>query len=156
LYPEFSKFGVLQLQEETAVAAKPYLLALDGDEEVLKTIAKVVAPHFTAMVTRDPRKLLGWMENLKHVGVVMTEHVLQTASGVSLLETARTMRPGARRVLLTSYHDLSSIVAGLHSGAIERLVAKPFTPTELLFAILPDGVAAGEPGIGDAARKRAG
>src|SRR5438094_9996500 len=85
LYPEFSKFGVLQLQEETAVAAKPYLLALDGDEEALKTIAKVVAPHFTAMVTRDPRKFLAWMENLKEVGAVLTEHVLQTANGVSLL-----------------------------------------------------------------------
>jgi ActR/RegA family two-component response regulator len=155
LYPEFSKFGVLQLQEETAVAAKPYLLALDGDEEVLKTIAKVAAPHFTAMVTRDPRKLLGWMENMKEVGAVLTEHVLQTASGVSLLESARTMRPGARRVLLTTYHDLSSIVAGLHSGAIERLVAKPFTEAELLFAILPEG-ASGAQGVADSARKRAG
>ena len=44
-----------------------------------------------------------------------------------------------RRILMTTYHDLPSIVAGLHSGAIERLVQKPFTAAELMAAILPEG-----------------
>jgi DNA-binding NtrC family response regulator len=123
------------------VTSKPPLLALDGDDAVLRTIAEVGAPHFYVLSTRDPRRLLGWLENYPKVGVVLTEHVLRTSSGVSLLETARTMRPSARRVLMTTYHDLASIVAGLHSGAIEQLVQKPFTPAELLGVLLPDGAA---------------
>jgi DNA-binding NtrC family response regulator len=85
--------------------------------------------------------MLGWLHGPEPVAAIMTEHVLHTASGVSLLETARSCRPNARRVLMTTYHDLPSIVAGLHSGAIERLVQKPFTAAELLGAILPESAA---------------
>jgi DNA-binding NtrC family response regulator len=134
----------------SALNTKPPLIALDGDEGVLSMISRVAAPHFHVLVTRDPRRLLGWMENSPKLAVVVTEHVLQTSNGVSLLETARTMRPDARRVLLTTYNDLASIVQGLHSGAIERLVQKPFTPADLLLAIMPEGYSAG-----DAAGQRA-
>ena len=123
------------------MASKHYLLALDGDDLVLKTIAQVAAPYYQVLTTRDPRKLLGWLENYKNVDAIVSEHVLQTSHGVALLESARTMRPEARRVLLTTYHDLPSIVAGLHSGAIQYLVQKPFNPTELLAAVLPEGTA---------------
>ena len=118
---------------------KHHLLALDGDELVLRTIAQLAAPYYQVLTTRDPRKLLGWLDNYKHVDVVVTEHVLQTAHGVALLESARSMRPEARRVLLTTYHDLPSIVAGLHTGAIQQMVPKPLNPTEFLAAILPEG-----------------
>ena len=121
------------------MSRKPYLLVLDGDDAVLRKIAELAAPHFQVMTTRDPRKLLAWLESYHGVDAIVTEHVLQTSHGVALLETARTMRPEARRVLLTTYHDLPSIVAGLHSGAIQQLVQKPFTPTELLTAVLPEG-----------------
>ena len=123
----------------TAQTAKPPLLALDGDEAVLRAVSQVAAPHFHVLVTRDPRRLLGWLENYPKVAVVVTEHVLLTSHGVSLLETARTMRPDALRVLLTTYGDLASIVAGLHSGAIDRLVQKPFAHADLLHAIMPEG-----------------
>lgn len=120
--------------------SKTSLLALDGDEAVLKVIARFGAPYYQVLTTRDPRRLLGWLEDINNVAAVITEHVLRTSNGVTLLESARTMRPSARRILMTTYHDLASIVAGLHSGAIERLVQKPFNAAELLAAILPDGV----------------
>ena len=128
------------------MASKHYLLALDGDDAILRTLSQVAAPYFQVLTTRDPRKLLGWLENYKHVDAIVTEHVLQTSHGVALLESARQMRPEARRVLLTTYHDLPSIVAGLHSGAIQHLVQKPFNPAELLAAVLPEGAAV--PGVG--------
>lgn len=128
---------------------KSALIALDGDDAVLRAIAQAAAPHYQAMTTTDPRRFLAWVENTPRVGAVVTEHVLRTASGVALLKTARTMRPDARRVLLTTYHDLASIVDGLHSGAIEHMVAKPFTAAELLAAILPQGA----PGAGSQERR---
>jgi DNA-binding NtrC family response regulator len=121
------------------VQSKHALIALDGDEAVLRAVAQAAAPYYQALVTRDPRRFLAWVENSPDVAVVVTEHVLQTSSGVALLQSARTMRPDARRVLLTTYHDLASIVDGLHSGAIEHMVQKPFTAGELLKAILPAG-----------------
>ncbi|MDB5321563.1 MAG: hypothetical protein JWN40_3194 [Phycisphaerales bacterium] len=118
--------------------AKNFLIVLDGDDAVLKTITRIASPYYHVRTTRESRTLLGWMQELALVEVIVTEHVLRTSSGLSLLETARTCRPDARRVLMTTYHDLASIVAGLHTGAIERLVPKPFTPAEFLAAILPE------------------
>ena len=121
---------------------KPFLLALDGDEAVLKTIAHLASAYYEVHATRDPVRWLGWLQGSENVAVVITEHVLRNSNGVTLLETARTTRPNARRVLMTSYHDLAGIVAGLHSGAIERLVQKPFTRAELITAILPESTPA--------------
>jgi DNA-binding NtrC family response regulator len=124
------------------VDTKRFLLALDGDDSTLRAVAETAAPYYQAHVTRDPRKFLAWLENVEHLGAVVTEHVLRTSTGLALLEATRKLRPHARRVLMTTYHDLASIVAGLHSGAIQHLVQKPFTPADLLAAILPEGVAA--------------
>jgi two-component system response regulator AtoC/two-component system response regulator HupR/HoxA len=120
------------------VDAKKFLLVLDGDEAVLKIIARLASPYYQVRTAREARRVLEWLHGPEPVAAIMTEHVLHTASGVSLLETARSCRPGARRILMTTYHDLPSIVAGLHSGAIERLVQKPFSSAELLAAILPE------------------
>ena len=125
-----------------AVNPKTHLIALDGDDAVLKTISKLAGSYFNVLITRDPRHFLAWVEHYPDTTVVITEHVLRTAHGVSLLESCRTMRPDARRVLMTTYHDLASIVGGLHSGAIERLIPKPFSPAELLKAVLPHDVLA--------------
>jgi len=124
------------------VDTKPFLLALDGDGAVLKTIAHLASAYYEVHATRDPVRWLGWLQGSENVAVVITEHVLRNSNGVTLLETARTTRPNARRVLMTSYHDLAGIVAGLHSGAIERLVQKPFTRAELITAILPESTPA--------------
>lgn len=134
------KFGLFQW--EHTLTPKTFLLALDGDETVLKTIARLAAPYYQVLSTRDPRRLIAWLENTQQIATVVTEHVLQNASGVALLETVRTMKPDARRILLTTYHDLASIVDGLHSGAIEKLVQKPFSAAEFLSAILPESMLA--------------
>jgi DNA-binding NtrC family response regulator len=124
------------------VDTKRFLLALDGDDAVLKTIARVASAYYEVRATRDPMRWLGWLQGTQDVAVVVTEHVLRNSNGVTLLETARTTCPGARRVLMTTYHDLAGIVAGLHSGAIERLVQKPFTRAEMMTALLPESVPA--------------
>ena len=121
---------------------KPFLLVLDGDEAVLKTISRLASTYYEVRATRDPVRWLGWLQGSENVAVVITEHVLRNSNGVTLLETARTTCPTARRVLMTTYHDLAGIVAGLHTGAIERLVQKPFTRLELMTAILPESVPA--------------
>jgi DNA-binding NtrC family response regulator len=124
------------------VDTKRFLLALDGDDVVLKTIARLASAYYEVRATRDPVRWLGWLQGSENVAVVVTEHVLRNSNGVTLLETARTTCPTARRVLMTTYHDLAGIVAGLHSGVIERLVQKPFTRGELMTAILPENVPA--------------
>jgi len=110
---------------------------LDGDQAVLRSIADITAPFFETLTTRDPKRFMQWIALHANTAAVVTEHVLETAAGVALLEQVRVMRPAAKRVLLTTYHDLASIVEGIHSGAVELLIPKPFTAAELLAAVRP-------------------
>jgi ActR/RegA family two-component response regulator len=116
----------------------PKLLALDSDDSVLRQIARVFGGYFLVVPVRSPSRALGLLEGDPHIRVMITEQVMRFAQGVELFETVRTMRPDVRRVMLTSYTDLASIVTGLHSGAVQVLVQKPATDAELLAAVCPE------------------
>lgn len=111
------------------------LVALDSDASELGCISRIAAPWLQVITSRDPRRVLAMVESDPAISVLVTEQVLSTASGVALLETVRTSRPDVRRVLLTGYGDLATVIAGVHSGAIERLIYKPLVAAELLAAI---------------------
>jgi DNA-binding NtrC family response regulator len=116
---------------------KSKLIALDHDLQSLRDVAAAMTPWYDVVRLREPMKVVELLQADANVAVVVTEQVLPTGSGVSLLESARTLRPDVRRVLMTGYGDLASIIAGLHSGAIQAMVNKPFTRDELLAAVLP-------------------
>jgi len=115
--------------------ARKKLVALDSDASELGRISRAASPWFQVITSRDPRRVLAMVETDPAIRVLVTEQVLSTASGVALLETVRTCRPDVRRVLLTGYGDLATVIAGVHSGAIERLIYKPLVAAELLAAI---------------------
>ena len=121
---------------------KPKLIALDHDLNVLRDIAQALCPWFEVLRFREPLSAMALIETDPGIGAIVTEQVLPQASGVSLLETVRTRRPEVRRVLLSSYGDLASIIGGLHSGAIQAMVNKPFRREELLSAVAPQAAAA--------------
>lgn len=116
----------------------PKLLALDSDDNVLRQIARVFGGYFLVIPVRSPNRALGLLESDRHIRVMITDQVMRFAQGVELFETVRTMRPDVRRVMLTTYTDLASIVTGLHSGAVQVLVQNPATDAELLAAVCPE------------------
>jgi DNA-binding NtrC family response regulator len=126
------------LVRQAIIRTRPKLVALDSDLASLHAVADAAEPWFDVLETRDARKALAWLQQHAAVRVIVTEHVMDTAAGVSILETVRTLRPDVRRVMLTGHADLSGIIHGLHTGAIDRLVHKPFTRDELLSAVRLD------------------
>ncbi|HXE54217.1 MAG TPA: response regulator [Tepidisphaeraceae bacterium] len=116
----------------------PKLLVLDNDEAVLSQAARVFGGYFVVLQVRNPARAMGLLEGDKNIRAILTEQVMRSADGVDLLESIRTMRPDVRRVLLTTYTDLATIVSGLHSGAVQCLVQKPASDAELIAAVCPE------------------
>lgn len=114
------------------------LILLDGDQDLMRQVFRVFGGCFMVLHVRNPRRAIGLVESDPQITAVITEQVLRSGDGVELLETIRTRKPQVRRVMLTSYSDLASIVVGLHSGAIQSLVQKPANDTELLVAVCPE------------------
>jgi len=116
----------------------PKLIALDQDDTVLRQVSRVFGGTFLVVQVRNPSRAIGLLDIDASIRAIVTEQVMRTADGVELLETVRTRRPDIRRVMLTTYTDLASIVAGIHSGAIQCLVQKPASDSELFAAVCPE------------------
>ena len=114
------------------------MILLDGDDPLMTQVSRVFGGAFRVLHMRNPRTAVGLIETDPQIAAVITEQVMRGGDGVQLLETIRTLRPKVRRVMVTGYADMSSIVAGLHSGAIQCLVQKPATDVELVTAIYPE------------------
>ena len=115
----------------------PHLLALNDDPDMLSQIVRATAGHFRVIPLTNPSRALAALETDPDIGVFITAQIMQFGNGIDLLEAARTMKPNVRRVMLTNYNDLASIIPGLHSGTIQALAQTPATDQELLAAIAP-------------------
>lgn len=114
--------------------ARPKLLAVDTDMNTLRTIAEFTAPHFETIRVRDASVALSLLEGTDF-RVIVSEHVVMKGTQSTLLDLARARKPHVKRVMLTTYADLSVIVHGLHTGSIQHLVHKPVNRIELLTAV---------------------
>jgi DNA-binding NtrC family response regulator len=115
----------------------PNILALDDDLDMLSQIARAVAGHYRVISHSNPTRAIAVLETEPAISIFVTEQVMRFGNGLDLLEAARSMKPNVRRVMITNYSDLASIIPGLHSGTIEALAQKPATDNELLAAIAP-------------------
>jgi response regulator RpfG family c-di-GMP phosphodiesterase len=107
------------------------IIALDDDNRTLRQISELLSQHFNILTTSDPQKALSCLENDKSVSSILVEQSLRNGAALEVLENAARLRPGVLRILITRYADLPSIVKGLHTGTIHRLISKPLIPAEL-------------------------
>ncbi len=66
------------------------------------------------------------------IDLVISDMRMPEMDGARLLELVRERRPDAARILLTGYADISSTIAAINRGEINRYVAKPWDDDELL------------------------
>jgi thioredoxin reductase (NADPH) len=111
------------------------LIVLDEDAEIVRQINHLLGRVFRILSTPDPKVAVRWLESDRSIKVLIVDQSFRGVSGLEILDQARTLRPDIRRILITRYDDLSSIVQGLHSDAVNRTISKPLDRTELVAAL---------------------
>jgi len=129
------------------------VIAVDDDIRVLDQISSILDSTHVVLGTSDIRRAMTWLQNDVTVSAILVSQTLRGASAMDLLENALKLRPDARRILIANYDDLSTIVSALHSGIVQRTIAKPINPRELIALLrTPPIVSAGkQPGNSAAA-----
>ena len=115
-------------------ADTPKLLAVTGDPQVIRRITESAGAWYTITPCRFPQQAMQLLARDRSIRLLVTEH---NSAHANFLDEVRDIRPDVLRVMLTAYSDLGSIVSGLHSGAIQRLVQKPIVMEELRATIDP-------------------
>ena len=128
-------------------AAKPVILAVDDDPEVLNAVERDLRSHFRAdyrvMKVGSGSQALETTQQLKHRGSIvalfMVDERMPGMTGTQFLVEAIKLYPEARRVLLTAYADTETAIKAINQIGLDHYLLKPWEPpTERLFPVLDD------------------
>src|SRR5205809_829007 len=118
--------------------AKPVLLTVDDDQEVLRAIEgdlrRKYASDYRVLRAESGPAAMEIVRELKvrnnAVALFLVDQRMPGLSGVEFLEQAMTLYPDAKRVLLTAYADTDAAIAAINEAGIDHYLLKPWHPPE--------------------------
>jgi thioredoxin reductase (NADPH) len=129
------------------LVAKPVLVTVDDDGEVLRAIERDLrrkyASGYRVLRADSGQAALEIVRELKvrndAVALFLVDQRMPGMSGVEFLEQAITLYPDAKRVLLTAYADTDAAIAAINEAGINHYLLKPWDPPEdMLYPVLDD------------------
>ena len=118
--------------------AKPILLSVDDDADVLRTIERDLRSHYGAeyrvMSSDSPEAALEILKQLKvrndSVALMLADQRMPGMDGVGFLQQAKEIFPAAKRALLTAYADTNAAISAINEVSINYFFLKPWDPPE--------------------------
>jgi thioredoxin reductase (NADPH) len=127
--------------------AKPVLLTVDDDPDVLRAIERDLRTQYGAeyrVISSDsPQGALDLLKGLKvrnaGVALLLADQRMPLMDGVGFLQAARQVFPEAKRALLTAYADTNAAISAINQANIDYFFMKPWDPpAEHLYPQLSD------------------
>ena len=127
--------------------AKPILLSVDDDPDVLRAIERDLRSHYGAeyrvIASDSPQGALDLLKALKvrndGVALLLADQRMPNMDGVGFLQEARQIFPDAKRALLTAYADTNAAISAINQTNLDYFFMKPWDPpAEHLYPQLDD------------------
>ena len=127
--------------------AKPVLLSVDDDSDVLRAIERDLRSHYGAdyrvIGSDSPERALDLLKQLKvrndSVALMLADQRMPRMTGVEFLQEGMQIFPDAKRALLTAYADTSAAITAINEANINYFFMKPWDPpAERLYPQLDD------------------
>src|ERR1700719_3749897 len=127
--------------------AKPILLSVDDDTDVLRAIERDLRSNYGAeyrvIGSDSPQGALTLLKQLKvrndSVALLLADQRMPHMDGVSSLQEGMRIFPEATRALLTAYADTTAAISAINEANIDYFFLKPWDPpSEHLYPQLDD------------------
>jgi thioredoxin reductase (NADPH) len=127
--------------------AKPIIVTVDDEVQVLNAIARDLRSHFGGeyriIKANSGAEALDALKQLKlrnsAVALLLADQRMPELSGTEYLSQAAELFPDARKVLLTAYADTEAAITSINQIGLDHYLMKPWDPPEQnLFPILDD------------------
>jgi len=127
--------------------AKPILLSVDDDNDVLRAIERDLRSQYGAeyrvIGSDSPQEALEILKQLKvrndTVALLLADQRMPRMNGVEFLQEGMRIFPEAKRALLTAYADTSAAISAINEANINYFFMKPWDPpAEHLYPQLDD------------------
>src|SRR5437899_11772454 len=118
------------------IMAKPILLSVDDDSDVLRAIERDLRSKYGAeyrvMASDSPEGALTLLKQLKvrsdSVALLLADQRMPHMDGVTFLQEAARIFPEAKRALLTAYADTNAAISAINQANINYFFLKPWDP----------------------------
>lgn len=127
--------------------AKPVIMTVDDDPEVLQAVARdlrrAYGDRFRVIRADSGDSALKVTEQLKlrneSVALFLVDQRMPQMSGVEFLEKEMDLFPEAKKALLTAYADTDAAIRAINTAKIDYYLMKPWDPPEeKLYPVLDD------------------
>jgi thioredoxin reductase (NADPH) len=116
--------------------AKPILLSVDDDSDVLRAIERDLRSKYGAQYrvigSDSPDGALTLLKQLKvrndAVALLLADQRMPQMDGVAFLQEAMQIFPEAKRALLTAYADTNAAINAINQAGINYFFMKPWDP----------------------------
>ncbi|HSY59952.1 MAG TPA: FAD-dependent oxidoreductase [Terriglobales bacterium] len=116
--------------------AKPVLLSVDDDPDVLRAIERDLrskyGAEFRVIGSDSPEAALTLLKQLKvrndSVALLLADQRMPHMDGVAFLQEAMHLYPDAKRALLTAYADTNAAISAINQASINYFFLKPWDP----------------------------
>jgi thioredoxin reductase (NADPH) len=116
--------------------AKPILLSVDDDSDVLRAIERDLRSQYGAeyrvIGSDSPEGALNLLKQLKvrndSVALLLADQRMPRMDGVEFLQQAMDIFPSAKRALLTAYADTNAAISAINQASINYFFLKPWDP----------------------------
>jgi FixJ family two-component response regulator len=106
------------------------VLYVDDDPDLLRIFELTFRQEFSVLTAGSAEEALERLGNTR-AAVVLADQRMPGMQGVELLARVHELDENALRILVTAYSDAETLRQALGTGAIDRLVGKPWTPEEM-------------------------
>jgi thioredoxin reductase (NADPH) len=114
--------------------AKPILLTVDDDAEVLRAVERDLrreyGGRFRVMRANSGESALDTLRQLKlrndPVALMLVDQRMPRMSGVEFIEQANAIYPEAKRALLTAYADTEAAIGAINKARVDYYLMKPW------------------------------
>jgi thioredoxin reductase (NADPH) len=127
--------------------AKPVILAVDDDREVLAAIERDLKKHYRpdyrVMAAASGAEAFDTVRQLKvraaEVALLVVDQRMPGMSGTQFLLEAGRLYPKAKKTLLTAYADTDAAIQAINEVGLDYYLMKPWSPPEQrLYPVLDD------------------
>src|SRR5438309_2873927 len=127
--------------------ARPVVLTIDDDVDVLKSIERDLRRHYAdryrVLSANSGTTALSLVQKLMGRGdpiaLFVVDHRMPQMDGVEFLSRAVKLYPDSKRVLLTAYSDTDAAIRAINDVKLNHYLLKPWDPPdEHLFPVLDD------------------
>ena len=127
--------------------AKPVILTVDDDPQVLNSVERDLRQHFRGeyriVKAGSGAQALQAVQELKRrndpLALLLVDQRMPEMTGTEFLAQAIKIYPEARKVLLTAYADTEAAIQSINTLGLDHYLMKPWEPPEQnLFPVLDD------------------